>query len=350
MADDDRQSDEPDTDEYDGDEARSIFSAIWFRVVLVVIVLGVAAAVAVPYVLEWVNPPAPKPTTAAKVVVPAAKAPAAPAAVAPVAPPPPARVTAQPAPAPAPTPPVMPAPAPSARKAPPATAAPAPPADTSAVVPKSAEPAKAPAAVPRRAAKAAATVKVAPARTAAGSGAWFVQVGAFKDPAAAARLATTLRERKFKVEEAATEGAAPARAPAGVGAGSPGDRYDVFVSGGAPAEVTARLTAKGLAAEASGAGVVVKPSLPLRDAVALSKDLAAEGFKVQVRRAGGAAPAAAAKAPAPRAPAAAVATAAGDDGLTRVRVGPYPTRAAATAAQRDLEALGYKAFIARGGS
>jgi hypothetical protein len=33
-----------------------------------------------------------------------------------------------------------------------------------------------------------------------------------------------------------------------------------------------------------------------------------------------------------------------------VRVGPYPTRAAAAAAQRDLEALGYKAFVARGGS
>ena len=272
MADDDRQGDEPETDEYDGEEARSIFSAIWFRVVLVVIVLGVAAA-------------------------------------------------------------------------------PAPAADTSAGVPKGAEPAKAPAAVPRRAAKAAATAKVTPARTAAGGGGWFVQVGAFKDPAAAARLATTLRERKFTVEEAATEGAAPARAPAGVGAASsPGDRYDVFVSGGAPAEVTARLTAKGLAAEASGAGVVVKPSLPLRDAVALSKDLATEGFKVQVRRAGGAAPAATAKAPAPRAPAAVAAAAGDDDGLTRVRVGPYPTRAAAAAAQRELEALGYKAFIARGGS
>jgi len=44
-------------DLYEDVPPRSIFAATWFRVVLVVIVLGVAGAVAVPYVLDWMNPP-----------------------------------------------------------------------------------------------------------------------------------------------------------------------------------------------------------------------------------------------------------------------------------------------------
>jgi cell division septation protein DedD len=85
---------------------------------------------------------------------------------------------------------------------------------------------------------------------------------------------------------------------------------------------------------------VVKPSLPLRDAVALSKDLAAEGLKVQVRRAGSPAPAAAATPPA---------AAASGETLHRVRVGPFADLAAARAARAELESKGYKGFIARGG-
>jgi cell division septation protein DedD len=86
---------------------------------------------------------------------------------------------------------------------------------------------------------------------------------------------------------------------------------------------------------------VVKPSLPLRDAVALSKDLAVEGFKVQVRRAGGAAAA-------PPAPVTAAAPTEGGRELHRVRVGSFADRAAAQAAARELEAKGYKPYIARG--
>jgi hypothetical protein len=59
--------DEPidDQDElYEDVPPRSIFAATWFRVVLVVIVLGVVGAVAVPYVLDWMNPP-PAPRTVA---------------------------------------------------------------------------------------------------------------------------------------------------------------------------------------------------------------------------------------------------------------------------------------------
>src|SRR5207249_6207971 len=111
---------------------------------------------------------------------------------------------------------------------------------------------------------------------------------------AARRLATRLRELKFDVDESMLRGAPTAKAPAAPSASAPttgSDKYDVYVSGGVPAEINAKLAAKGLSAEQSSAGLVIKPSLPLRDAVALSKDLAVEGLKVQVRRAGGGAPA-----------------------------------------------------------
>jgi len=294
--------------------ARSIFSALWFRVVLVLIVCGVIAAVAVPYVLEWMNPP---PKTAAVRPAPPAPKPLAPPAT------PPATAPAPPA---APTPAVTPAPA---------------PAPAIAKEEKEKEAAK-PARRPARTATAKAPAK-AVAKAPAGTGAYFVQVGAFKDPERAKSLAVKLRELKFTVDES-TAG------PAGEAGGSPGavapgpatagDKYDVFVSGASAADLSARLTAKGLATERSGGGVVVKPSLPLRDAVALSKDLAAEGLKVQVRRAGSPAPAPAAAPPA---------VAASGETLHRVRVGPFADLAAARAARAELEAKGYKGFIARGG-
>jgi hypothetical protein len=88
--------------------------------------------------------------------------------------------------------------------------------------------------------------------------------------------------------------------------------------------------------------VVVKPSLPLRDAVALSKDLAVDGFKVQVRRAG-----AGPSAPAVVSPPAPGATEGGIQ-LHRVRVGAFTDKAAALAAARELESKGFKPYIARG--
>src|SRR5688500_8421077 len=49
---------DPPDDEFEEEEApRSIFSAAWFRVVLVLLGIGVVGAVAVPYVLDVVNPP-----------------------------------------------------------------------------------------------------------------------------------------------------------------------------------------------------------------------------------------------------------------------------------------------------
>ena len=156
-----------------------------------------------------------------------------------------------------------------------------------------------------------------------------------------------VRELKFDVDESMLRGAPTAKAPAAPSASAPttgSDKYDVYVSGGVPAEINAKLAAKGLSAEQSSAGLVVKPSLPLRDAVALSKDLAVEGLKVQVRRSGGGSPAPAA--PSPSAPSA---PAPSGDTFYRVRVGPYDARADATSAMHDLEKRGYKPFLARAG-
>jgi hypothetical protein len=73
--------------------------------------------------------------------------------------------------------------------------------------------------------------------------------------------------------------------------------------------------------------------------VALSKDLAVDGLKVQVRRAG--------TAPAtPRTTGEASAPAGGDT-LHRVSVGGFPDRATAVATLKELEAKGYKPFLTR---
>ena len=385
-------TDEHEQELYEDVPPRSIFAATWFRVVLVVIVLGVVGAVAVPYVLDWMNPPppprsaatrspmAPSTSTTPSVIdrpladKPASEkstsdqsagdrpasdqndstlfpAPAAPAPTAKAAPEPKttAKATA-PESKPAPTPPaevksksamaVTEGPA----KPSPAKPAPAKPEAT----PKSET---APATVPKPSPQRQAVVKATtPAPAAVGGGPYWVQVGAFKDPEAAKRIATKLREENFKVEESlkrvggsARAAAAPAAAPPAAKAppASPSDQYDVFVTGMSVEDLNRRLAGKGLSAETSGSGVVVKPSLPLRDAVALSKDLAVEGFKVQVRRAGGST-AAASTPPAPAAP-----TESGQ-ALHRVRVGSFSDKAAALAAARELEAKGYKPYIARG--
>jgi len=402
---------------------RSIFAATWFRVVLVVIIIGVIGAVAIPYVLDWMNPPPSRPAVATKSpVVPstpgASSAPETsaapdkkdstliPAPVAPTVPPPaaqgkPTTLPARPAePKPSvakPEPKTAAAPAdaksksamavtettphtPKPQPAKPETTATPPPAATppptakpettpkADTLAKAETPARADAPKPATAAsikddaklavaakstpapKRAAVTATPPAPAKAG-GPFWVQVGAFKDAETARRLAAKLRADNFQVEESVTRGggstvtSAPrppvvTKAPStDIGA----DQYDVLVTGQTPEELNKRLAAKGLAAEASGAGMVVKPSLPLRDAVALSKDLAVEGFKVQVRRTGGPS-ASTSSAPPPSPPAASE----GGSALHRVRVGAFADRAAAQAAARQLETKGYKPYIARG--
>jgi cell division septation protein DedD len=370
--------DPPDDEFEEEEEPRSIFSAAWFRVVLVLLGIGVVGAVAVPYVLDVVNPPMdvrtavvpPPPTpsrgaTPSKPPVPAPSSATAPAgesahgttsaapapAVEPphsAAPPPPAPATKAPAPTPAPPAAEKPAPKPAEKAAPtpkPVEKAEKPaekPADKMVAAKKA--PAEKPAAAPRVATSAKATT----------GGDYFVQVGAFREQATAKRVAAQLRDQKYPVDESVTRlgGDAPAAAPrptpaprgsASASASSP-DRYDVIVSGGSAAEINTRLAAKGLASEPVGDSVRIRPSLPLRDAVALSKDLGSEGFKVQVRRGGGTS--------APPAPPVAAAPAPGGDAggqtLYRVRVGGYPDRAAAQTVLKELRDKGFQPFIAKG--
>jgi cell division septation protein DedD len=369
---------------YEDVPPRSIFAATWFRVVLVVIVLGVVGAVAVPYVLDWMNPP-PTPRTATTTT-----SPLAPGSLTPTTPstvetlvgggPPadrlaekkdsttiqaPGAATAMPAPARSESK-SEPGPGGGATTAkPPAESKPA--AKAGAPEPKpqakrgdtsgedkgrsatagtgSSATATKPTASQRTVAKAT-TPATVPATAPATGGPYWVQIGAFKDPETAKRVAAKLREENFKVEESVKRvgGATspPARSSAKTTTPAGADQYDVFVTGMSIEELNRRLAGKGLSAETSGAGVVVKPSLPLRDAVALSKDLAVEGFRVQVRRSGAPATApAVVSAPSP-------APDEGGQALHRVRVGAFPDRAAAVAAARELESKGFKPYIARG--
>lgn len=301
------------------DRRRNLLGATWFRALMVVIVLGVVAVVAVPYVLDWVNPP-PEPVAVVKTLPATPGRPATP-------------------------PPSSPSPTTEAKREASATesktATPTPvePKKPAAAVARADGGAK-PAAAKAEPAKKAAAPKpaAAPSTKAAASagGTYWVQVGAFKDPETAKRLAGRLRAENYRVSETATQAQAGVTGGA-VAPGAGGDRYDILVSGASASELSAKLAAKGLAASPATTGVVIKPSLPLRDAVALSKDLAAEGFKVQVRRAGGAAGTAESASPAT-----------GRETLYRVRVGAFPDRATAAAVVGELQAKGYKPFIARG--
>jgi DedD protein len=396
--------DEPidDQDElYEDVPPRSIFAATWFRVVLVVIVLGVVGAVAVPYVLDWMNPP-PAPRTVATTRSPLTPtaAPLTPAAPSPADKPAsdkplgdkvvtdkkesstiiPAPAASSPAPAPAPTRPEPKSEAKATSPAPAAKSTPEPVAKASAPEPKAEaktqtamavtespkSPMTKPSLRPETTSKddsTAATGKAATTKSAAakattptavvsGNGLYWVQIGAFKDADTAKRLAAKLREENFKAEESvkrvggASAAATPAPAPkAATPAPSSSDQYDVFVSGMGTDELNRRLAGKGLSAESAGGGAVVKPSLPLRDAVALSKDLAVDGFKVQVRRSGAAASAPSIVSQPSPTPAAITE---GGLSLHRVRFGAFTDRAAAMAAARELENKGFKPFIARG--
>jgi cell division septation protein DedD len=301
----------PTDDRDDPEQPRSILSAMWFRVVLVVVVLGVIAVLAVPHVLDMVNAPPTRQAASVKL---------APG-------PTPTMAPAPPSPTPSPSPAEQSAPS-SAAPPPPLLS---PPTETAKAIeepptkkPEPMEPAsKAPAAKPDK-------VTEKPSR-----GAYWVQVGAFRDAAMAQRLAERLRAENYSVTESVKRTGAPAKSGP---TGEAGDRYNVFVSGMAPSELTAKLGAKGLNADVVAGGAVIKPSLSLREAVALSRDLAADGLQVQVRRAGRG-EASAAVAPS---------TAAGGDAYHRVRVGSFPDRATALTVAKELEGKGYRPYVARG--
>jgi cell division protein FtsN len=167
-------------------------------------------------------------------------------------------------------------------------------------------------------------------------GPYWVQVGAFHAEASARALAARLRGADFPAEVVAGGGGASVARAEPATSTPAGDKYDVFVSGTSSEDVNAKIAAKGLSADAVAGGAVIKPSLTLRDAVSLSKDLASEGLKVQVRRA---LRGAAAERPAAR----------GGGTIYRVRVGGFPDRTAADEARKTLSARGYTGFIGRGG-
>lgn len=317
-----------DREEYDDEPPRSIFSALWFRAVLVVLVLGVIAVIAAPSLLD--------------VVVPRGDRRAAPPSTA-------ASTDAQPA-ASQPTAPETPAVAQAPGAAAPVMAVTQPPAgDATQAARDAAAPGREAAPPPAPAAAAAPGPKSAPApaRVAAktpdtarddatASGPFWVQVAAFKDRESARRLVARLREQNYRVEESVhSTGAAPAASPPAPAA-APTDRYEVFVAGVAVDEIRGKLAGTKATPEAVAGGVVMRPALPLADALALSKDLAGEGRRVQVRRTGAVERERVASATTPV------------ETYYRVRVGGFADRAAAQAAARELEGKGYRPFIARG--
>jgi len=321
-----------DEDERDDIAQRSIFSAGWFRALLVLTVLAIVVVVSLPYLLNWLEPTpttVPKPQT--KASEPAPAAPAAPAGTAPAAKPettaPPAIAqTEAPKPAPAaPTPadrPLGTAPLPAA----PPQAPPAATGKTAAAKPEAVKPPVA-AAAPKR----------VPAPAPAAGGSYWIQVGAFAQEKNAETLAKTLRAEQFPVEIARmNRGGGSASAPAPAKAAEPGGQNQLVITGSTPDAVNAALKGKGTAQVVKG-GIVVNPSYDLETAMSLSSALKKEGFKVVIRRAKSG------PAPAPAAP-----VAGGGTTYHVVRVGGFADRAKALQARADLEAKGHAGFLTQG--
>jgi len=280
---------EDEEEEYE-EEPRSIFANPWFRAALAVLILAVVGVLALPYVQEWWAGPS-------KPQVTVAKPPQAPPAKPQPAPMPPA-APAAPAPAPkvAEKPPEKPA-----EPAKPVPAAPPAPAPKIAEKPaeKPAEPAAKPAAAPSK-------------------GDYWVQVGAFSDAKNASRLAARLKDQKYAVQQATVT--------RGTGGGTSGN--EIFVAGAKQRDVYDKVKAKGLRVDAVQGGAVVRPALPLKDAVALSKELADAGMDVKIRRVGGG----------------------GGEKATfhLVRVGGFADRKEAEAAQKELGGTGVPGFVVKG--
>ena len=262
---------------------RSIFAAPSYRVLLAVVVLAVVVVVALPYLLDWLRPVRPTLTPPIKTQI---QPPAPPAP--PVTPPAP---KAEPQPGP---PPAKPEP-------PPAAAPPAPPPKVAVKAPEKPE---------TKAEKPSEERVPAKVQT---KGEYWIQVGAFKDPANAERLAAQLLTQKYPVRQVK-------RAPDRPTGGS----HELLVVGASQDEVNARLPGKDYQAEAVGTDVVIRPTLGLKDAVTLAKELAGQGFTVRIRRTGAAAI------------------------LHAVQVGGFQDRERAQAVQKDLESKGFSGFVRRG--
>jgi len=324
-----------DEDERDDIAQRSIFSAGWFRALLVLTVLAIVVVVSLPYLLNWLEPtPAapPKPQTKASepAPAPAAPAPATPAQTAGTVQPAKPETTAPPATAQTEAPKAAPAaPTPADRPlgtAPlPAAPAQAPPASTAKAAPAKPDAVKPPvvAAAPKR----------APTPGPVASGSYWIQVGAFVQEKNAEALAKALRAEQFPVEIARlSRGGGGTSAPAKTV--ESGGQNQLVITGSTPDAVNAALKGKGTAQVVKG-GIVVNPAYDLETAMSLSSQLKKEGFKVVIRRAKSAATTAAP---------------ATGGGITYhvVRVGGFADRAKAQQARADLEAKGHAGFVTQG--
>jgi cell division septation protein DedD len=342
--------DDRDEDEREEFASRSIFSAGWFRAVLVLTVVAIVVVISLPYLLHWFEPspparvakpaeplkPAPSATPPPAVAPAPALAPAAPVAVPPEvkAAPPAAFATAPKVVGEKALPPVSSEPA---RKATPEKAPVTPPAEnavtkapartaterTRAKAPESplAKSGDKPATPTRVVAKADAPSR--PAAEAA-SGSYWIQLGAFKEKKNADALAQTLRDAGFPIQVTPIQ-----RGSGGATLGET-QRHELFVTEAGLDKVNAALKGRGRGQLAAG-GIAVKPAFSLQEAMTVSKLLTDEGLKVVIRPAGG------------------LATASQGEGtLHAVRAGGYSNRTSALAARDELAAKGHQGFVAEG--
>lgn len=332
-------------DEQDELTRRSIFSAGWFRALLVLTVLAIIVVVSLPYLLNWLEPtPSPPGKPQAKAIEPAKPQPTPPAPAPPAAPAP-AVTPAPSAPAPAAkteapaSPPVKPG-APATAQAP---AAPSPADRPLGTAPPPAVPAPAaPPAKPAPAAKAetpkapSAAMKSAPVE--AGQGGYWVQVGAFAEERNAEALSKQLKGENFPVtiSRISRGGSAPAAAKAPSSAPAAGAQNQLFITGSTTEAVNVALKGKGTAQPVKG-GLVVNPPFDLETAMSLSSSLKKEGFKVVIRRAKAA-----------TAPSDPPSSEGGGTIFHVVRVGGYPDRAKAQQVRGELEAKGHPGFLMQG--
>jgi cell division septation protein DedD len=345
-------------DEQDELARRSIFSAGWFRALLVLTVLAIVVVVSLPYLLNWLEPTPPPPPakTQAKSGAPAQPPVASPSPPTMIPSPAPSAPATSTPPAPTPSAPAPSAPAPSAKvetPEPPAKAetpkvAPAPP--TPADRPLGTAPLPATPPAPAPATKTSPPAKQAPAAKSAQAeapkapaapkqgapveggptGNYFVQVGAFLEEKNAEALAKQLRGEAFPVQISQVTRAGGAASPAPAKPSSDGQNQ-LFITGSTPDAVNAALKGKGTAQAVKG-GVVVNPPFDLETAMSLSSSLKKDGFKVVIRRAAKGAP--------PKA--------GGGPTYHVVRVGGYPDRAKAQQVRTELEAKGHPGFLSQG--
>lgn len=171
---------------------------------------------------------------------------------------------------------------------------------------------------------------------ASGTGNYFIQLGAFKDPKNADTLAKSLRDAGFPVQVTPiTRGgsAAPSSEPR-----TTVQQHELFVTETSVDKVNASLKGRGTAQAVSG-GVAVRPAFSLQEAMSVSKRLTDDGLKVVIRPAGGVSTPSITSASS---------SSSGGSTLHAVRVGGYPNRTSAIAARDELSAKGHPGFLAEG--